>query len=131
MNYVIGKLSIHGNVAVRTMDFLEVGAICHGHAHNFDHMSLVIHGQAEFNSLEPRADGDITVELDGQPVRMGIVETHVRTAGDLDSFIDIPAGRFHLIRALQRSTRVLCIYANRTPQGDVVQEYCGWPQAYL
>ena len=46
------------------------------------------------------------------------------------NWVLIKAGVAHRITALRDGTIGHCIYAHRTPQGDVVQEYTGWAPAY-
>ena len=104
-----------GNVFVRDSrgfgeKFAKAGDVILGHKHNFDHLTLCWGGRIRIRAV----------------VRGATVETTVEP-GD---YRLIKAGVEHEITALDDGARFLCIYAHREPQGDVVQEYTGWPPAY-
>lgn len=112
---------VSGNVFIRPMPHRldAVGACVQGHAHPFDHTSIVLLGAARFEWIKP--DGQIVV-LD-------------RYAAD-DEFRDsrchvlIKAGAVHKITALALNTIVWCVYSHRTPQGEVCQVRTGWDDGY-
>lgn len=99
---------ISGNIFIREMRFLRAGDVVEGHAHNFDHTTYVVRGALLFS------DG---------------VRSIVKRATDGHNWVLIKAGVKHSITALDDNSLGHCIYAHRTPQGDVVQEYDGWQAA--
>lgn len=112
-----------GNILFRPLcaahDKLErEGDVVEGHAHNFDHATFVYKGRVRVERLS--ADGS--------------VERAVEVSADDGfgrNFILIKAGTIHRITSLQDGSRAVCIYAHRTPQGEVVQEWTGWEPAYV
>lgn len=107
---------VAGNLGIRQMDFAKAGDFREGHDHNFDHTSYVPRGAARFELLDGK---------DGKVIRMV-----VKRASDGYNWVTIEAGKWHRITAEEDNSLVQCIYAHRTPQGDVVQEYDGWSPAY-
>lgn len=99
-------LDVTGNIFVREMPFTTAGQQIEGHAHNFDHMTYVARGAARIER------GTEAIE---------------KRAGE---WALIEAGITHRITALEDDTLCHCIYAHRTPQGDVVQKSTGWRPAY-
>jgi hypothetical protein len=97
------------------MRFERAGDRRDGHAHNFDHATYFPVGAALVESLN-----------DDDSVR---ASTEVHAARGLNWAL-IKAGVRHRITALEAGTIGHCIYAHRTPQGDVVQEHTGWAPAY-
>jgi quercetin dioxygenase-like cupin family protein len=89
----------------------EKGDVVDGHAHNFDHVTLVIKGSIHVKFTLP--DG-----REGE---------HDFAAGE---FVTIKAKVLHKITALEDDTLFYCVYAHRDPQGRVTQEYNGWLEAY-
>lgn len=103
---------VSGNIYVRQMRFAKSGDVVDGHAHNFDHTTYVSTGVLLFEALDDRCRVTKRVE---------------KSAG---GHVLITAGVRHRITAKADNSRGECIYAHRTPQGDVVQEYDGWQPAY-
>lgn len=102
---------ISGNIFIRPMR-LNAGGEIEGHTHNFDHTTIVIRGRWK-----------ITAELpDGRRIEREFA------AG---SHALVKAGVKHGLQALEDDSEAWCVYAHRTPQGDVTQEYQGWHEAYL
>lgn len=99
-------LDVTGNIFVREMPFTKAGQRVEGHAHNFDHMTYCVRGA-------------LRIERDGQAVD--------KRAGE---WALIKAGVPHRITALENDSLGHCIYAHRTPQGEVVQKSTGWQPAY-
>ena len=97
-----------GNIFVRR-NRMRKGQVIHGHAHKFDHVSYVTMGV-------------VTVATPTQ--------TRTIRATEARNYILIRAGVEHEITALEDS-KFDCIYSHRTPQGEVVEEYTGWDQAYV
>lgn len=106
-----------GNIQVREMRFEKAGDVVAGHDHNFDHVTYVARGALRIEMLNG---------LGGAVVR--VVE---KRASEGRNWILIRAGAFHRITALDDHSMGHCIYAHRTPQGDVVQEWDGWTPAYV
>lgn len=94
-----------GNIYIRT-NTLDKGGVVKAHAHNFDHTMFVCSGSVSVTA------GDAVVRV---------------AAPD---FLLVRAGVRHEIEALEDGVMFRCVYAHRTPQGDVVQEYTGWDKAH-
>lgn len=107
---------ISGNIFLREMRFLTAGDVVQGHAHNFDHTTYVAQGVVRIERLSP--DGSVERAV-------------TKRAIDGHNWILIKAGVLHRITALEAPSLCHCIYAHRTPQGDIVQEHDGWPEAYV
>lgn len=140
-----------GNIFVRQGD-IAVGGHVEGHTHNFDHVTACRAGRIRATGVGPggeryetviemgdviliRADVEHTLAQEpGMPplVRAALDDMRDRLlaalpeaaeaiaaahAATVDAHSDVPA-------------KYSCIYAHRTPQGDVVLEYTGWPNAY-
>lgn len=81
-----------------------------GHAHNFDHTTIVFTGGVHVKATLP--DGSI-VERDFAAPAHFLVKKDVA----------------HEITATEDNTTFWCVYSHRDPQGNVVQEYDGWADA--
>lgn len=101
-----------GNILVRPNPMPFVGMVCGDHEHNFDHMSIVIQGEIEITARD-RDRNVLWVKRFG--------------AGE---YVLVKAEVSHEIKCTQAPALFHCIYAHRTPQGDVVQEYTGYDDAY-
>ena len=95
-----------GNVFIRASGHLPKGKVIDGHAHNFDHTSIVL-------------SGSVRIKTDEQEQTF-----------HAPSHLLIKAGVRHEITILEDETVFWCVYAHRTPQGDIVQEYTGWDKAH-
>ncbi len=135
-----------GNVFIREGGPMTAGDVVDGHAHNFDHVTYISKGAARIERLElveaPYSEEELTAirealaaAKDGEQSLAEIPETRTETkvlqsvekrASDGRNWVLILAGVLHRITALEDGTIYHCIYAHRTPQGDVVQEYDGW-----
>lgn len=106
-----------GNSCVfyRPIYLAKKGDFVVGHQHNFPHDTYVLRGAFLFEFLD---------KLDR------VIGSTIIRATDECPWVLIKAERVHRITALEDDSRGHCLYANRTPQGDVVQEYTGWPPAY-
>lgn len=102
---------ILGNIFVRPNHLENVGDCMEGHEHNFDHVSFVTSGAALAEGKSP--DGTVK-------------KVTVRAGG----YVLIRKEVHHKFTALEPNTIVLCVYAHRTPQGEVSEEYTGWDRAY-
>jgi quercetin dioxygenase-like cupin family protein len=104
---------VSGNNFIRPNHMKKAGDVIHGHAHNFDHTSICMRGA-------------VRVVGNGREVVL-----RSPTSNDGQCHILIKAGVEHEITALEDDTVFWCVYAHRTPQGDIVQEYTGWSDAYV
>lgn len=103
---------VSGNVYIRPNHLSKVGDVTHGHKHNFDHTTIVFKGGIRVKARLP----------DGSSVdREFLAPSHCLIRADVE----------HEISALVDNTEYWCVYAHRTPQGDVVTEYDGWIPAYV
>jgi quercetin dioxygenase-like cupin family protein len=80
-----------------------------GHAHKFDHTTIVFKGAIRVKAKLP--DGEIDRDF--------IAPAHCL----------IKAGIEHEITSLQDGTVFWCVYSHRNAQGDVTQVYTGWESA--
>jgi hypothetical protein len=110
---VTGREFASGNIYVREMAFEHAGDHVNGHAHNFDHTTYCVRGALLIEHLDAT---DSSVVLASTTLR----------AGEPGAWALIKADALHRITALADGSLGHCIYAHRTPQGEVVQEYTGW-----
>lgn len=107
---------VQGNILIRpAMHMAAAGAVVEGHSHNFDHTTYVVRGAVHFERLNDEGE---------------VVNSVVKRALDGYNFVLIKAGVKHRLTALEDDTIAHCIYAHRTPQGEVVQDYDGWSPGY-
>lgn len=110
-----GEFDLGSNVFFRPNFLEKAGDRLDGHAHQFDHVTMVVQGAVRIAAKPP--DGTTR-------------EIIKRAAGDFrDRVVNIRAGVEHEITALEDGTEFLCIYAHRNTQGDVVEECDGWEGA--
>lgn len=96
MAFPNSKISLVSNVWVKQMVFENVGDINAGHAHLFDHQTLLAHGAVE-------------VTVNGRS-----------KAFKAPTIIYIKAGQVHEIRAIEAGTVCYCIHPIR--DGDRVED---------
>lgn len=102
---------VSGNVYIRPNKLKDVGDLVQGHKHNFDHTTIVFKGAVHVTAVLP----------DGKKIeRDFMAPSHFLVRAEVE----------HRIVAIQSDTEFWCVYSHHTPQGDVVQEYPGWPEAY-
>lgn len=89
-----------GNVWVRKLYWAKAGDEHPGHAHQFDHISLLV-------------KGSVRLQQEGDPV------AHEYAA---PAYIQIPKQVRHHFTALEDDTLLWCIFALRDATGDVVDE---------
>ena len=106
---------VSGNNFIRPMQFIHQGEVVDGHAHNFDHTTYCTRGAVRIEKLD--ADGTTV-----QTVELHAVRNY--------NWALIKAGVCHRITALADDSMCHCIYAHRTPQGEIVQQFDGWSPAY-
>lgn len=102
---------VSGNIFIRPVRLAHTGDVIDGHTHTFDHTTIVIHGLVH-----------VVATCDEGCHREGEF-----AAGS--HFLTKATWR-HTITALSDDVEVWCVYSHRTPQGEVVQESTGWPEAY-
>lgn len=100
-----------GNIFIRPNPLTKAGDVVQGHAHNFDHTTIVFKGAIRVKRT--LTDGSEQVQDFAAPAHCMIV-----------------AGVEHEITALVDDTVFWCVYSHREPQGDVVQDVTGWHEAY-
>lgn len=102
---------ISGNIFIRPSGVLAKGATIDGHTHNFHHTTIVFAGSVRVEATTP----------DGRTIS--------RDFKAPDSFL-VLKDVAHRITALEDGTVYWCVYAHRTPEGEVTQEYAGYEDAY-
>jgi quercetin dioxygenase-like cupin family protein len=102
---------VSGNVIIRPSGVLKAGDRVAGHAHHFDHTTIVFSGSVRVEATLP--DGRTLDRVFKAP----------------DSFL-VRADVGHAITALEDGTVYWCVYSHRTPQGEVAETYTGWDHAY-
>lgn len=100
-----------GNIYIRKNELKNVGDRVGGHKHNFDHTTIVFTGAVHVRAVCP--DGRV-IEQDFHAPTHFLVKAEVK----------------HEITALEDGTEFWCVYSHRTPQGEVVEEFNGWSEAY-
>lgn len=103
---------------------MKKGDKVEGHAHKFDHATLVVAGAILIEQLEV-----IVSDKNGRPLQSKVVRSAEVRAG-LAGEILILKGTWHKLTALEDGTIYKCIYSHRTPDGAIVDYYDGWPNAY-
>lgn len=111
MSCLHDKERVSGNIYIRPSGVLKRGDVATGHRHHFDHTTIVFSGSVHVRAVCP----------DGR-----VIERDFHAP---DSFL-VLADVEHEITALEDGTVYWCVYAHRTPQGEVTQEYTGWYDAY-
>jgi len=95
-----------GNIYIRPVHLARAGDECGNHAHNFDHTTIILKG-----AVRIAKDG---IDQEFFAPSHCLIEKGIR----------------HLIVALEDDTEFWCVYSHRSPQGEVVQEFNGWLEAY-
>lgn len=103
---------ISGNVFIRPNRLEKAGDKVAGHAHNFDHTTIVFSGAVHVRGV--LSNGTV-IERDFVAPAHFLVKADVR----------------HEITAIAPDTIFWCVYSHRNPQGDIVQEYDGWEPSYV
>lgn len=106
---------ISGNVFIRPNKMGLAGDRNHGHKHAFDHTTIVYTGAIHVRATLP--DGTVIERDFGEGQAAG---RHCLIRG----------GVIHEITALTDYPEYWCVYAHRTPQGEVSLINTGWEQAY-
>lgn len=101
-----------GNIFIRPNPLPKAGDKTDGHTHNFDHTTIVFKGAIHVKATLPDSS---VIERDY------VAPAHCLIKADVT----------HEITALVDDTVFWCVYSHHTPQGDVVQDYDGWTDAYV
>ena len=101
-----------GNIFIRAGMLQKQGQFMEGHQHHFDHVTYCTSGRLKIVRTSP----------DGR------TDTRELSPGELP--VLIKAEYTHHIEALEDYSGYHCIYAHRTPQGEVTQQFTGWMDAY-
>lgn len=100
-----------GNIMVRPNSLPKAGDKVDGHAHNFDHTTVVFEGSIHVKAKLPTG---VIVEKDFSRGSEFLVKAETE----------------HEITALEDNTMFKCYYSHRNPQGEVVEDFGGWMEAY-
>lgn len=103
---------VSGNIFIRPNTLEHAGDRLEGHKHNFDHTTIVFRGAVHVRARLPSGE---VIERDFTAPAHFLVRAEVE----------------HEITARADETVFWCVYAHRSPQGDVVQEFTGWDEAYV
>lgn len=107
-----GEFDLGSNTFFRP-NFLEIaGDRLEGHAHNFDHVTMVVQGAVRIKAKGPDDNGREVIKRAAGPFQ--------------DRLVLIRAGVEHEITALEDGTEFLCIYSHRNAQGDPVRKFDGF-----
>ena len=106
---------------------LPAGHVIPGHRHNFDHVTFVW-GRIKFECLEP-----ISLSDSGEPIEFKTVnEVVIDSAVNAYPWLLIEKGTYHRLTVLQEGSKYGCFFPHRRPDTEeVVEEYTGWPSAYI
>lgn len=100
-----------GNIFIRKMRGKAGQKLCPRHQHNFDHTTIVFTGAVRAKKWSP--EGKLMYDRQMAAPHHFLIE----------------ADHEHEFWAVTDS-EVWCVYSHRSPQGDVVQDYNGWEDAY-
>ena len=103
---------VSGNIFIRPNPLPRAGDKIDGHRHNFDHTTIVFRGAVHVKATLPNG---------------AVIERDFRAPAHCLIRADVT----HEIVALEDNTEFWCVYAHRTPQGEVSERYTGWPDAYV
>jgi hypothetical protein len=102
---------VSGNIFIRPNPMPRAGDVTEGHAHNFDHTTIVFKGAIRIEATLPNGT---------QIARDFAAPAHALIRADVR----------HRITALADDTEYWCVYSHRTPQGEVTEVATGWEDAY-
>lgn len=97
------KIMCISNVYTRLMHFQNEGDVEHGHAHDFDHGTLVSSGSVLVETLDPTTK---------TPISQKTVEA--------PNFVFIEKNKIHRLTALADNTVCACIHALRTNDDELL-----------
>jgi hypothetical protein len=104
-------------------NYLNKGQVCGNHAHNFDHVTLVMSGSVHVKMKNP--DGT-EVEKDFHAPNSSLIKTD----GINECWFLVKAESLHEIFALEDNTVFFCLYSHRDAQGRIVWQADGWDEAF-
>jgi hypothetical protein len=109
---------VSGNVFIRVMgeggNGLKAGETVGGHTHAFDHTTICFGGDWHVKKWLP--DGTLAYEFE--------------RAGPFHCLIEKDCRHQFIFLGGADIGWAYCVYAHRTPQGEVSQVQTGWPDAY-
>jgi hypothetical protein len=108
---------VSGNLYIRPIRLNHTGDLVTGHEHNFDHTTIVFKGSVKVRKWLRTEDDQwlLVQEREFHAPAHFLVEALAK----------------HEITALSDKTECWCVYSHRLPQGDIVQSYTGWNDAYV
>ena len=106
---------VGGNIFIRKGQIEMAGETVDGHEHNFDHVTIVKSGSMRIEQLDEAGN---------------VVRSVEKVASANNSHVLILAGAIHRLTALEDNSSYWCVYAHRDPQGELVEHYDGWKEAY-
>ena len=109
---------VSGGILIRPMGIMKSGQVVASHKHNFDHTTIVFTGAVRIRAVLP----------DGTEIDRIFKSPRANWGGPSHALIR--AGVEHEITALEDNTVPWCVYSHRDPQGEIVQQYNGWRDAY-
>jgi hypothetical protein len=101
-----------GNVFIRSNRLAKAGEQTVGHTHNFDHTTIIFTGGIRIKAKLPNGT---------EIVREATAPAHFLIRAEVA----------HEITALADNTEYWCVYSHRDHQGEIVQVYDGWAEAYV
>src|SRR6184192_2295357 len=101
-----GEFDLGSNTFFRPNFLEKTGDRVDGHAHNFDHVTMVVQGAVRIMAKVPAEGGRAVIKRAAGPFQ--------------DRVVLIRAGIEHEITALEDGTEFLCIYSHRNAQGESV-----------
>lgn len=118
---------VMGNIYIRPMTFHEVGSIVSGHAHNFDHMTLILSGAVNLRiwEIDPATGRRAGSVLDSEGIEIRVGEPIREKQYAAPAAVLIKSNLAHEFTALEPNTSALCIFAHRDYEGNVVQDWNG------
>lgn len=140
-----------GNVYVRVNSLLKKGDRVPGHTHNFSHATIFIRGNTRVTIMAPVVDKDTGqpklfpktdaagkfVMLIDPETALEVPVTEIQYVAEevLDfgpgGFMEIAPHKLHAMEALTDDVEFFCVYAHRTPQGEIVPNFSGWRTAVV
>jgi hypothetical protein len=145
----------HGNIFIRPMVLRVPGDVVEGHKHNFDHVTAFLDGWWLAERLGPDGSAERIVQVAAPEYLLKRVRPRVFQVGNgyvsLTPDQDPPVGatpvpfnalfshlfiekgvahRFTLLDGPSFGSTAWCLYAHRDPQGNVVEKWTGWEDAY-
>ncbi len=120
---------VAGNIFVRDcFSPHDVGWSMEGHAHNFDHVTMIHAGAYRCRRWAQAVNdkGMAILDGDGQPVKVLVSDETLKAP----HWLLIKANMFHSFECIEGPGTLWCMYSHRDPQTEeVVQNWTGWMDA--